>query len=133
MIRGFDHFAITVNDMKRSIEFYRDILGLSVLGKLVKENGIFVYLKLGTDMIELFEFDKKGKPYQAKELEDIGIQHLGLKVDSVDDVTEKLKKEDVKFTLEPRSIDGVRLAFFEDPDGIFIEIIEGELDLLPYE
>jgi catechol 2,3-dioxygenase-like lactoylglutathione lyase family enzyme len=133
MIKSFDHFTITVTDMERSIKFYRDILGLPVLGKLVKEDGIFVYLKLGTGMIELFEFNNKGKPYQVKELEDIGIQHLGLKVDSVDEVTERLKKEDVKFVVEPRSVDGVRLAFFKDPDGIFLEIMEGELDLLPYE
>ncbi len=133
MIKGFDHFTITVTDIEQSVEFYRDLLGLPVLGKLVKEDGVFVYLKLGNGMLELFEFDKKGKPYQAKALEDIGIQHLGMTVDSVDDVTAELKNHDVKFTVEPRSIDGVRLAFFEDPDGIFIEIMEGELDLLPYE
>ncbi|MFW6026861.1 MAG: VOC family protein [Candidatus Woesearchaeota archaeon] len=132
MIKGFDHFTITVSDMERSIEFYRDLLGLEVLGKLVKEKGVFVYLKLGEGMLEIFEFDKKGKDYQQKELEDIGIQHLGMTVADVDTVTKKLKKAGVNFLVEPRSVDGVRLAFFEDPDGINIEIMQGELDLIPY-
>ncbi|MFW5996217.1 MAG: VOC family protein [Halanaerobiaceae bacterium] len=44
-----------------------------------------------------------------------------------------MKDEGVNFLVEPRSVDGVRLAFFEDPDGVNIEIMQGELDLLPYE
>jgi len=132
MINKFDHFTVTVTDMEQSVKFYRDTLGLEVLGKLVKENGIFVYLKLGEGMLELFEFDKKGEPYKQKDLEDIGIQHLGMTVDDVDEVTEELKAKDVNFLVEPQSVDGVRLAFFEDPDGINIEIMEGELELQPY-
>ncbi len=36
--------------------------------------------------------------------------------------------------MEPTNAEGgVRIAFFKDPDGILIEIIQGELKLKPFE
>ena len=130
----FDHITITVSNLEKSIEFYRDILNMKVLGKLEQEAATFVYLEFESgEILKLFKFDEEGKSYDYKPDKDIGIKHFGLRVNDVDKVTENLKEKGIEFTLEPLSTDGVRLAFFKDPDGISIEIIEGELDLIPYE
>jgi lactoylglutathione lyase len=135
MLKKFDHVTITVEDLERSVEFYRDILGLEVAGMLEQDEGNFklVYLRSGDVMIELFNFTEKGKaPGEQKDI-DFGLKHFGFKVDSVDEVTRKLKEQGVEFVLEPLdATGGVRIAFFKDPDGVLLEIVEGELELNPY-
>lgn len=132
----FDHVAITVSDMKRSVAFYRDVLGFKVLGKLENPDTGFliVFLDTGSVIIELFEFREKGAPWDRNRNEDLGLKHFAFRVDSVDEVAERLKAAGVKFVLEPFDANGgVRIAFLEDPDGVRIELIERELQLQPYE
>jgi catechol 2,3-dioxygenase-like lactoylglutathione lyase family enzyme len=54
------------------------------------------------------------------------IDHVGFSVDNLDQTLERLKKDGVKVTDEPRSVfDGkVKFAFIEGPDHIRIEILE---------
>jgi catechol 2,3-dioxygenase-like lactoylglutathione lyase family enzyme len=125
--------------MKRSIKFYRDILGFSVMGKLVLQDGNFliVYLKTKNGaIVELFEYTEKGKPLPAVlDDHDFGYKHMCFSVDDVDSYASYLKSHDVKFLVEPKnaSTTPLRLAFFQDPDGNKIEITAGNLELLPYE
>ncbi|MFW5998826.1 MAG: VOC family protein [Halanaerobiaceae bacterium] len=132
MIKKFDHTAITVSDLDKSIEFYRDILGCKIMGMIDNENSKYIYLDAGGAVIELFYFDKKGKPLKESSNEDIGIKHLAFKVDDVDEIVDKLRQENVEIEVEPLETDGVKLAFFKDPDGILLEVIEGEVNLKPY-
>ncbi|HOB16760.1 MAG TPA: VOC family protein [Defluviitoga sp.] len=133
----FDHLAITVSDLQQSIEFYRDILGFKVLGQLIQDNGnfIIVYLDMGNNKIlELFNFSEKGEPITTYNDKNIGIKHFAYKVANVDETYRYLSDKGVEFSMEPTDAEGgVRIAFFKDPDGILIEIIQGELDLKPYE
>ncbi|MFW5987912.1 MAG: VOC family protein [bacterium] len=132
MLKDFDHVTITVSDLKESIKFYRDILGLEVMGMLEQNDGDFklVYFKAGSSVIEMFHFSEKGKAILENDDHDLGIKHFGFKVDSVDQVTKTLKEKGVEFTLEPLdATGGVRIAFFKDPDGVLIEIVEGTLEL----
>ena len=73
MIENFRHVGIVVNDIERSLEFYHNILGLSILkkseegslfiDKILKMNGSKLNtwkLKLLDDkIIELLHFEKK--------------------------------------------------------------------------
>jgi catechol 2,3-dioxygenase-like lactoylglutathione lyase family enzyme len=45
----FDHVAVTVHDMERSVGFYRDLLGFEVVGQLLLDDDTFkiVYLRPG--------------------------------------------------------------------------------------
>ncbi|MFA6984096.1 MAG: VOC family protein [Sedimentibacter sp.] len=134
---GFDHLAITVSNLQQSIRFYRDVLGFKVLGQLIQDDGnfIIVYLDMGNNkVLELFNFTEKGEPITTYNDKNIGIKHFAFKVDDVDETYRYLKAKNVEFTMEPTDAEGgVRIAFFKDPDGILIEIIQGELDLKPYE
>jgi len=112
------------------------VLGFKVLGKLENPDTGFliVFLDTGSVIIELFEFREKGAPWDRNRNEDFGLKHFAFRVDSVDEVAERLKAAGVKFVLEPFDANGgVRIAFLEDPDGVRIELIERELQLQPYE
>ena len=52
--------------------------------------------------------------------------HIGFSVDNLDQTLERLKKDGVKVTDEPRSIAGgkIKFAFIEGPDHVRIEVVE---------
>ena len=54
--------------------------------------------------------------------------HIGFDVDNLDQTLERLRKDGVQVTDEPRSVAGgkVRFAFIEGPDHIRIELVEGQ-------
>lgn len=131
----FQHVTVTVSDVNKSLAFYRDLLGFPYLGRLNYPNQIGLvidFLDIGNNgILEIFSFAKA--PVKPTEFipDDcqLGMRHMAFKVQSVDATAARLKKAGVEFTIEPTyAIGGVRIAFFKEPDGALIEIIEGELD-----
>jgi lactoylglutathione lyase len=55
------------------------------------------------------------------------IDHIGFEVDDLDAFAAKLRAKGVKFDREPEMIDaiGVKIAFFTDPAGTYIELTQG--------
>lgn len=54
------------------------------------------------------------------------IDHLGFRVENLDATLERLRKDGVKVTAEPRSIANgqIKLAFIQGPDNVAIELLE---------
>ena len=133
----FDHIAITVRDMERSVRFYRDLLGFEVLGQLFLNEDTFkiVYLRSGGACIELFEFRDNDAETAVGVSDTVGgFKHVALQTDDVDAVAARLEAAGTVFTLEPTdAVGGVRLAFFRDPDGNLLELVSGVPNVAPYE
>lgn len=136
MIGPMDHIAITVVDMARSVKFYRDVMGFAVMGRVQPREGFtIVCVDIGNDaFLELFHFASGSRPLGNFENSDVGLKHLAFKVDDVDSVVTKLKQHNVEFTVEPTNASGgIRVAFFKDPDGNILEVIQGSFNnLRPY-
>ena len=55
----------------------------------------------------------------------IGLDHFGLRVESLDEAAAELKRLGAEFTLEPRTLrPGVKIAFVRAPDDVRIELLE---------
>lgn len=134
---SLDHVAITVRDMDRAVAFYRDVLGFEVLGQLVLNDGTFklVYLQAGAGRIELFAFAEEGRAVDPSlRNEDLGFKHVAFQIDDVDAVAARLQEHGVAFTVAPTDAPGgVRLAFFHDPDGNLLEIVDRLPDMEAYQ
>jgi catechol 2,3-dioxygenase-like lactoylglutathione lyase family enzyme len=133
--KDFQHVTVSVSNVNKSLAFYRDLLGFPCLGRLKYNNevGLVIdFLDIGNNSIlEVFSFAKA--PVKASEFisddRQLGMRHIAFKVKSVDETSARLKKAGVAFTLDPtNATGGVRIAFFKDPDGTLIEIVEGELN-----
>lgn len=93
-----------------------------------------VYLQAGAGRIELFTFAEEGRRVASNRNEDLGFKHVGFQVDDVDDVAARLKAHAVEFTVEPLDAAGnVRLAFFRDPDGNLLELVNRLPDMDTYQ
>jgi quinol monooxygenase YgiN/catechol 2,3-dioxygenase-like lactoylglutathione lyase family enzyme len=140
----FDHAAVVVSDLDRSVEFYTRFFGGEV--ELIKgvqgaemaelhgleENAHFdlAFIRHGEAMVELFQFHE---PLPAAGLRppaanEPGASHIAFEVDDVEAAYERLTAEGVEFSRPPYRVsegdaEGFVLSFFFDPDGNKVELI----------
>ncbi len=130
-IHGLDHAAIIVSDLNRALHFYQKVLGFRLLGQidLGGERGrILTHLDTGRGILELISHTAEpSHPAGAFDETRTGIPHIALRVTDIDCIAKSLRDAGVAFTREPVTTPhGVRVAFFTDPDGTLIELVEGE-------
>ena len=120
------HIAIICSDYQKSKKFYTDILGFSILGEVYREARDSYKLDLalhGNYKIELFSFPNP--PARVSRPEAVGLRHLAFSVENIEENVNFLK--DQKIEVEAIRIDeftGKKFTFFEDPDGLPIELYE---------
>lgn len=143
-IKNIRHTGIVVDNIKKSLNFYKNILGFKVkkrmiekglttdkLSKLNKTKIETIKMTVGKkkkDMIELLYFHshKRKNLSQNYNISKIGISHFAVTVDNLDKMFTKMRKLKVKFISEPiLSNDGnVKLTFCRAPEGTLIEMVQ---------
>lgn len=114
------HYGIAVSDMNRSLDFYTRILGFQQEETIVLGGQNFYFVGDGNISIEIEQAWSPGEPSC-----DSGLSHMALAVDDLFQLADRLKKEGVKFLMEPSQFRPDRkIAFIEDPDGVKIQLIE---------
>ena len=104
LIKRIPYIRIGASDLKKSVSFYQDVLGLEKISEW-PTGAIFdvAGVELGLEL--------KAKP------------QIFLLVDDVDKAYQNLKNKGLKFVTEPRDqLWGGRTAPFLDPDGNLFEI-----------
>jgi catechol 2,3-dioxygenase-like lactoylglutathione lyase family enzyme len=126
---GIRYIEIGASDLARSLDFYQGLLGFRPAEVAWSRPDGSRWLAAGPALIKLVDVgagDLGGWDH-ADDLQR-GIRHVGWKVGDVDLQAERLRDAGVEFTIEPTDAVGdVRLAFFRDPDGALLEIIDGHL------
>lgn len=119
----YDHVGLKCADLERSLAFYCDTLGFRVLEELEIFGRRFTFVGNETTAIEL----EQGNPGDTRidPRSQTGQNHLAFLVDDVRELAARLASRGVPIVLEPLSTRPGRLvAFVEDPDGVFIQLIE---------
>ena len=120
------HIAIICSDYQRSLHFYTHVLGMRVLAEHYREERLSYKtdLALGNDyVIELFSFPSP--PSRLTHPEVAGLRHLAFEVEHFDESVSELDALGIHH--EPMRTDeytGKRFLFFQDPDGLPIELYE---------
>jgi glyoxylase I family protein len=126
MLKGLHHIAIICSNYAASKEFYVKKLGLEVLQEVYRAERDSFKLDLalnGNYIIELFSFPNP--PARVSRPEACGLRHLAFAVVNIEEVKTKLESQDI--SCEPIRIDeftNKKFTFFEDPDGLPLEIYE---------
>ena len=117
MITGVHHFAIIASS-EASVDFYQK-LGFQETYRTERKYDTVVLLHGHGVQIEIFV--DPNHPERATNPENMGLRHLALKVEKIEDTAKKLGLE-----IGPIMNDwvGVRFAFTADPDGLPIELHE---------
>ncbi len=115
------HVAIYTHEQQRMEEFYTRTLGFAVTKRWDDANIIFI--DIGSTTIELI-----GRPEIEGEPPALGtgagLNHLALHVVNVDAAVQELAAKGVQVLKEPADFKDIRAAFFLDPDGNALELVQ---------
>lgn len=120
------HIAILCSDYEKSKIFYTEILGLTIIREIYREERRSYKLDLalnGTYIIELFSFPDP--PKRPSRPEAAGLRHLAFEVINLDETIAFLNTKNIDS--EPIRIDETtekRFTFIADPDELPIEFYE---------
>jgi lactoylglutathione lyase len=117
------HTRYRLNDLEKSVDFYKRVLGLQEVRRHKSPRGselVFMKAPESEELIELCYFPSSG-PVQVQP----DLTHLAFEVDSLDEFGKHLASVGLKFsdgpTLKP---DGSGFAFIDAPEGYEIEIMQ---------
>ncbi len=119
---ALNHIAIYVHELKRSTDFYENVLMLQKIDEPFKD-GKHTWFTLGpAGSLHLIE----GAEANIKRDKN---DHLCFSVKSIEDFIANLDKHKIEYTNWPGTakaptvrVDGVKQVYFQDPDGHWIEI-----------
>lgn len=121
-VNSFDnHISIKVKDLEASLRFYQGLLGLPVVRRSGKDPDI-VWLP-GLELSQL----KEGQEFAFTG------GHIGLGVRNIDEACTYLEEQGMEFDVSLKDIiwdkmepnrKGLLLAFFKDPDGNRVELVQ---------
>jgi lactoylglutathione lyase len=108
-----DYTIVFVSDMKRSVEFYRDVLGFPLR---FESPGWSEFATEGTTLAL----------HPAGEIP-AGRCHPGIQVENINEFHQKMQAAGVKCVRPPKAQDfGGVLASYADPDGLAISVSEAQ-------
>jgi lactoylglutathione lyase len=131
---GLAHVNVQAADVERSIAFYRDTLGFTLVdtSNLERSGRTMQYalLKLGTCVIELSPASPPADAGTAPAAVSSGgpINHFALAVADVDKAVAALKAKGVSIARDPSTNEqlfgGIRMVFISGPSGERIELFQ---------
>jgi lactoylglutathione lyase len=119
----WNHAGIKTADLKRSLDFYCNVLNFRMLeeAEILGKKYYFV----GNDSLTIEIEESKTGDTQADMTVQSGLYHICFTVDDLAKTAEDLTAKGVTFVLPPSQFRPDRkIAFFRDPDGVIIQLIE---------
>ena len=122
--------AIYVDDLGAAEAFYRDVLGLEVIGR---EAGRHVFFRVGNGVLLAFnpEATLRGDLLPPHGARGPGHFALGVRAESLDGWRERLEAQGVTVEKEVRWPRGGRSLYLRDPAGNSVELVTPGLWGLP--
>lgn len=121
----FLHTMIRVSNIKKSLDFYQNILSLKIKRTLELKNAKLYYLTDNEGKVEI-ELTYNNEPVESYNMGS-GFGHFAFGIVNIDDFTKILEKNNLSYDREPFEVmPGLKIAFIKDPDGYAIEIIESK-------
>lgn len=142
---GISHTGFTVADIERSIVFYRDLLGMTLVSRQEGQRPYLaaitgfpdVYLKTAflkatpdaEHVLELLEYVSHPAPATPRETNRPGNGHICFRVTDLQAIHQSLTAQGVTFISPPTPITsgvnvGTLSCYLRDPDGFTIELAQ---------
>ncbi len=140
------HVGLTVSDIEESIRFYRDTLGMTMMGRRPRVTADYIAQQTGYDGVEMSVASFRPTPDSRQSLEVVqyltqagapsdqatnrpGNSHICFLVDDFMSCYDELKSKGVRFKSDPVRItagpnEGGLVAYFFDPDGHPLEMFQ---------
>jgi lactoylglutathione lyase len=122
-VRKLLHTRYRLNDLERSVKFYKEVLGLEEVKRHKSPRGselVFLKTSGSEELIELCFYPSSG-PVQVQ----ADLTHLAFEVESLEAFSQHLVARGLKYSDGPTYKDnGGGFAFIDAPEGYEIELIQ---------
>jgi lactoylglutathione lyase len=122
-VRKLLHTRYRVNDLDKTVRFYKDVLGLEETRRHKSPRGselVFMKAPGSEELIELCYFPSSGQVQVQPDL-----THLAFEVESLEEFGKHLAKFGLKYSDGPTIKDnGSGFAFVDAPEGYEIELMQ---------
>ena len=125
MLEATHHVAVICSDEATALDFYVNKLGFAVEKETWRETqqDWLRMLRLGDTVIELFV--KADAPKRPTEPEALGLRHLAFRVTDIEAAVAWLNAMGIETEpIREDPVNGGRITFFRDPDGLPLELHE---------
>ena len=123
MVKKLLHTRYRVEDMEKTVSFYKDVLGLQVVSRHTSGRGsqlVFFKASGSEELIEICKFDGSGPVKVGPDL-----THLAFEVDNIEAFARHAAGKGYPLSDGPhRSSSGSVIAFIDAPEGYEIELIQ---------
>ncbi len=140
IVKGYRHTGIICKDLQKSLEFYKDFLGLEVIQDFWDDSdyineitgmiGANVHMiKLKADdgtVVELLDYVTHPTDIIKQEIYNVGACHIAFQVYDIEQAYNDLLQKEVNFLSGPvLSSEGIaKVCFCMDPNNTRIELVE---------
>ena len=123
------HTRYRVNDLERTLEFYRNVLGLQEVRRHKSPRGselVFLKAPESEELIEICCFPSSGSVQVQPDL-----THLAFEVDSLERFGQHLASLGIRYSDGPHLREnGSGFAFVDAPEGYEIELMQRPTDMM---
>lgn len=120
--------GIVVNNLERSLSFYHDLVGLSVVAEVATSligKGKMVQLKHRESLLKLVQLDKAPSEPLKGLAAALGYRYITLLVSDLVAIVTQLERHQVPITVPITQLgNGAAIAMIEDPDGNIVEFVQ---------
>jgi lactoylglutathione lyase len=124
-VRKLLHTRYRLNDLERTVKFYKEVLGLAEVRRHKSSRGselVFLKAPESQELIELCHFPGSGPVHVQPDL-----THLAFEVESLEDFGRRLARLGLNYSDGPHLDErGGGIAFIDAPEGYEIELIQPE-------
>jgi lactoylglutathione lyase len=123
MVKKLLHTRYRVQDLEKTVSFYKDVLGLIEVSRHTSGRGsqlVFFKAPGSEELLEICKYDASGPVVVGPDL-----THLAFEVENLDEFAKNAAEKGYPLSDGPhRSGSGSAIAFIDAPEGYEIELIE---------
>ena len=121
----YDHIHLRTRDPQGMAQYFHRMFDARIVESVQSDGLPRTDLDLDGLMIFIAPVPAEASIESSPRDPHLGLDHFGLRVESVDETVAELKRRGAEIVDEPRTIrPGVRIAFVRAPDDIRIELLE---------